>query len=99
MTAYEQTMQGFVERIEALEVKQLHVWERLERLEKRRAVQEKSAKDVEEYARQDRWYATFNAVLPTIAATAVDHGMTAAECVHDATLYADAAHGPLEQEP
>lgn len=64
----------------------LVIRDRLEHEAERRSEDEK---------RQARWHNTRDAVLPAIVAEAVNHGMTAAECVHDAAMHADAAHGPL----
>lgn len=44
---------------------------------------------------QERWERTRDAVLPAIYTESLNHSMTVAEVIHDAALYADAAHGKL----
>jgi hypothetical protein len=93
MTAYEQSMAELLRRVEALEGR------RNEHFAEQTARIVAGPPDAAELRRQDRWHATRDAILPAIYAEALNHGMNLDEVLHDAALYADAAHGPLEQEP
>lgn len=70
--------------------------ERIDKLERIFEVDAERFVPDAEVRRQERWHATYNAALPAVYAESINHSMSIAEVLHDAALYADAAHGPLE---